>query len=187
MFKKKCYLKALDLSVPLTYGQSYHDDGYVSSIADYAVQQRFGVTQPLIPEIRRAWIEKYNREHQLGITITIEKSGFFSKKRETRIAYLNLREEIINLYARGRQETDALREMGHLNELEEVLAVRFSLPVSCLKTEGVVDAGGIYALLKQYTPWEIANYNGRMTDSMGSKMRIALLSLTRAPRKLRSK
>ncbi|HLD39688.1 MAG TPA: hypothetical protein VJB13_00950 [Candidatus Nanoarchaeia archaeon] len=166
----------LDLTVPLAWGQKYNDDGYVSDIAEYLAQKRFALTPASTPEIQKAWVEKYRSDYQghPGITIKIEKSKLLWDEEEIRIAYLDLKEDLANTYVRGRQETDALRELGQLKLLEERVKTRGVF--SRFELENILDLGGIYALFKkEYTSKEISFYahgKERMSYEIRSALRI---------------
>lgn len=186
MLTKEAHLKTLDLTIPLTWRQSYADDGYVSDLTEYLLGRRLDHNPTITPEIRRAWAQKYNHDYKglAGVTLKIKKAKLFRDEEETRIAYLNLGDDLANSYVRGRQETDALQELGQLKRLEAILNAKCGLSFLGVRPERVVDTGGVYALLKrQYSPKEIAKYAPKkMNDRMTQRMKDALFGLLQASR-----
>ncbi|MDP3698271.1 MAG: hypothetical protein Q8R47_01655 [Nanoarchaeota archaeon] len=140
-------LEVLGITVPLSLRQEYHDDGRVDNLVDYLGKLRQD-TDPLTPRLREFYAKKL--EGEPGLTISMIKPWMlWSSKKAIHIGYLQSENELVNIHTRARQETEALRELGCLRELEKILKNNWDLTFYGLDEKIVADIGGVYGLFKK--------------------------------------
>ncbi|HLD80011.1 MAG TPA: hypothetical protein VJA18_05625 [Candidatus Nanoarchaeia archaeon] len=177
-------LEMLGLSVPLNFLQSYHDDGFVKNVVDYLEQLRgYDPEKPLSPaQLFQRSIDTQRLRNSLGITITVQKPcvSWFRRleKEEVHLAYLRHTNAMVEIYVRGQQETDALRELGQLDALEKIIEARYGLSFAGLARQEVIDIGGVHSLLRKHSAPEIYRFgnNNQMLRALSKINRASIKS-----------
>src|SRR3989344_2755495 len=174
MFAKNAYLEVLDLTVPLRWFQKYQDLGPVENIKDYVEKRWRSLGRRLTQdELYLMSTEREKVRHNLGITVVDEVSEGFSgllgiKMEVISIAYQPSDNQVINTFNQAQQETYALRALGQLKILEEMIKAEHSVHFNGLEPDNVADLGGIYGLLRNGYGAEriIAHGNNRIRSAL---------------------
>src|SRR3989344_8574646 len=177
-------LEMLGFSVPLGFLQSYHDDGFVKNLVDYLEQLRgYDQEKPLSPaQLFQRSMDTQRLRNSLGITFTVKKPWLRwlsrTKKEEVHLAYLRPTNAMVEIYVRGQQETDALRELGQLDALEKIIEARYGLSFAGLARKEIIDIGGVHSLLRRHSASEIYRFgnNNRMLSALSKINRASIRS-----------
>ncbi|HLD40358.1 MAG TPA: hypothetical protein VJB13_04410 [Candidatus Nanoarchaeia archaeon] len=167
--KKNAHLEILGLTVPLGMFQEYHDLGAIKiPLGKFADEQLRSTGKPLtLNELYLRSRQKEKLTTAFGVTIVKVEPvflGIFQKKKIS-IVYLDSDNPIIKMYARAEQETSALRELGYLSRLDDLLSQKYGIGFNKPgfreskkeEQDDFVDSiGGIYGLLERgYLPHQI--------------------------------